>query len=239
MTFPVRYGVGGGRPRIDLSVTVAADGTAEFDILSEESLPQSPPLRLGSFVGQIDAATTASLAGWASKAGLLPDDAVLPPGSVNRTVSLAEGPSRTLRPEAVNDALEATLAAAATAALAHPAAAVEISAERAGELRIRSIGERPFRLVLFDGATAGYWVRVWRYDPQAVDGRSWLGYESVAALVDSGHIPEGVVELTSSTAVVLPLPPGSADTGGFMFWRAGTGPERRLITGSWTISDQR
>ncbi len=258
--FPVRYAVHGGHPRVDLELEVAADGSCDVHVLTGWFPPQEPgPLRLGRFAGTLDQRTTSALAALVTGAGAeaptgadtgphgAQDGGPPPPGAVARLVAAASealhavpGPA----PE-LDDAMVAT----ATAALAHPVAGVEVTAGRAGHgtpdhagafLRLTGLGTAPFPLLLSAPEPPGYWVRVWRDDPGEPGGRVHLPAADVTALVAAGSIPSGVRELAPGSSVYVPLPgvdddPTGAWTGGFVCWRAGTGPERRQVTGAWAL----
>jgi len=143
-------------------------------------------------------------------------------------------------------ALEAELSAAFIPALADPVAAIQVEARpdaaaaAGGTLVIRSVGREPFPLLLFARDIPGYWARIWREEAGPPAARSDVPYETIAALAGDGAIVEGPTPLAPGDTVELPLPeppPGAnpSAAGGFIFWRTGTGPERRIVSGGWTL----
>jgi hypothetical protein len=241
--FPIRYAVQGGSARIDLALEVAADGSAAVDVLTESSLPQGHPVRLGRFAGRLPADLLASLATWAggedTRAGMA---GPVPLGTVARLLTVGGQDSVLLDPASVPAGLEEALAAAAAASLAEPVAAVEVGVAEAGQLRIHGLGTQPSALLLFALDVPGFWIRIWREDPSAPGGQAYLPYEAVEALVKAGKLAEGPLDLAPGASLSLPLPApvqmqGEATNaephGGFMFWRRGKGLERRLLIGTW------
>lgn len=235
--FPLRYAVHGGAPRVDLDLTITADAAVVVDVLTESSLPQRPPTRLGRFSGTVPAPVLDDLAAWAQNARRLPESQAGPSGVV-RMLGTGTDPLLPVAPDDHLAAIEQTLAAAAAAALATPTAAVEVGVDTGAgteRLAIRGLGSQPFRLLLFARDIPGYWARVWRDDSAAEGGRVTLRFEELEALIDRGDAPEGVIDLRPDATVTLPLPPGTGTTGGFTFWRAGAGAERRIVAGTWAL----
>jgi len=70
--FPIRYAVHGGLPAVDLAVEVAADGAFLLDLLTEASLAQRQPARLGRFAGRLKPTLATRLARWAATAPAVP-----------------------------------------------------------------------------------------------------------------------------------------------------------------------
>ena len=244
--FPVTFSVSNSRPPVDLSLRAAEDGSFVVDILTQASLAQRLPVRLGAFRGRLAPETLARLVGVAaaSRAAAAASAAAptLPMGSVPRLISVG-AESRVLAVGEERDlaALDNLIAEAAAAALADPIAAVTVEARFASagpELAITASGTEAFRLLLYATDIAGYCVRVWAEKPA---GDADLPVETVEDLVKAGSIPEGTFELAPGASVTVPLPPevagpvGAGTTGGFMFWRAGHGPERRRVAGTWML----
>lgn len=241
--FPIRYAVQGGSARIDLALEVAADGSALVDVLTGSSLPQGHPLRLGRFAGRLPGDVLASLATWAGGPGTRRGMAgPVPPGTVARLLAVAGQESVLMGPDSVPAGLEEALGTVAVASLAQPVAAVEVGVDDAGRLRIQGLGTQAVPLLLFARDIPGFWIRVWRSDPDAPGGQAFLPFEAVEALADAGELAEGPVDLTPGDHLSVPLPvPGKGQAGatsgephgGFMFWRRGEGLERRLLIGTW------
>src|SRR5579871_1322056 len=123
--YPIRYVVSGGTLQVDLTFEVAENGASVVEILTESSLPQTHPVRLGRFAGQLAADTQSVLADWART--LQPSAApVLPFDSVSRSVATAGVVSVV---GSVPAGLDEGLAAAAVEALAHPLAAIQVQAD--------------------------------------------------------------------------------------------------------------
>lgn len=235
------FGVSGGEPRVDLSLRVDPDGAFLADVLTERSLAQSPPIRLGSFRGRLPAETREALAAVVAAsvaAGASSDPATYPQGTVVRMVSAGSAAAvPAVGDEAQLAALDRAIAEAVTSALADPVAAVVAEAREGDDgpvLALQGIGDEPFRLLLFASDVPGYWARTWIDTPA---GQQHLEYEAVQALVGTGAITDGPVELAPGSEAVLPLPAGAepGSNGGFIVWRAGKGPERRIVTGSWSL----
>ena len=239
------FAVSGGNPRVDLEVRADEDGTFVADVLTERSLAQPPPVRLGSFRGRLPAATVTALS--AVAAASLGADASrgpidVPPGAVVRLVS-ADGGTRVpaVGEEADLAALDRAIAEAAAGALEAPVSAI-VAEARAGDgaavLALTATGTEPFRLLLFASDIPGYWARTWIDTPE---GQRHLEPEVVERLVAAGTVPDGATDLAPGSEAVLPLPEGSTtgSTGGFIVWRAGDGPERRIVTGSWSLAAPR
>jgi hypothetical protein len=239
--FPVTFSVSGSNPRVDLSLRAAEDGTFIVDVLTETSLGQRPPARLGAFRGRLQPETLERLAGVAAAARTAASapPPELPLGSVVRLVSVGtEAAVVPVGEERDLAALDELVADAAIKALADPVAAVMVEArpsESGAEVAISASGTEAFRLLLYAADIAAYWVRVWADTPK---GPAYLPYDDVVRLVTAGSIPEGTVELAPGETITIPLPPGvtrPGGTGGFIFWRAGHGPERRIVAGTWML----
>ena len=247
--FPIVYAISGARPQVDIAFEIGADGAFSVDVLTGPSLPQSPPLRLGRFHGRLDASVAERLARVVERSSGAGPSVTQPFDTPARLVGTLGGPLGPMNDADEGADLDAILADAATRALGTPIAAVEISANaRSGNDRedaaadgagarliIRAIGTEAFPLVLFDPAQAAYWARIWRDEPASPDGRVYLGRDRLETFADRGRIVEGVWRVEPGTAIELPLPDGAGETGGFSFWRAGNGPERRAVIGSWSI----
>ncbi|MEI7742430.1 MAG: hypothetical protein WCK58_01635 [Chloroflexota bacterium] len=240
---PLTFGVSGGYPRVDLALRVEADGSALVDVLTAWSLAQPSPARLGAFRGRLPGATIEALAAVASASrerALSAPSAPFagPPGTVVRMVSAGgERPVPAVGDESRLAALDRDIAAAAAAALADPIAAI-VAEARTGDggpvLALRAIGTEPFRLLLFASDTPGFWARTW-IDTAA--GQQPLEFEDVERLVAAGAITAGPIELEPGSEVLLPIPAGAAhgSAGGYIAWRRGTGPERRIVSGAWAL----
>ncbi|WP_163507492.1 hypothetical protein [Fodinicola acaciae] len=226
VTYPIGFQIHGGTPAVAFSALVAEGGALTVDLLTAASLPQNPPVRLGSFAGRLSRSVADSLAAWAASASFLPENAMLAPGAVLRQLSVGDGASRYVSPDSLDPLLESALADAAKDALAHPVSAVEIGVAE-GNLAIRGLGTAPISLLLLDPDTPGYWARVWRDDETADGGRRFLAPDQL------GPVPVGVFDLAPGDGIALPLPPGATPTGGFMCWRAGPGPARSILSGPW------
>ncbi len=229
--FPICYSVSGGTSQVDLTWEIAEDGRLEVEVLTESSLPQRHPVRLGRFVGRFESAPLQALTEWAStlEASTSGDMGTLVYGSVSRVVST--GRAATVVVDDVPKDLEEALATAAEQTLSKAVAAVEIKAE-GDRLVIAGIGGEAYPVLLFARDIPGYWVRVWRQVDGAPDGRVFLPQETVQALVEAGELAEGPAPLKLGDMISLPLPAGDGG-GGFMFWRTGKGAERRLLVGTW------
>ncbi len=246
LAFPLVFAVSGASPKVDLTLRVQEDGSFVVDVMTERSLAQQPPARLGSFRGRLPAATLDTLAAVIiSSRDRGPAAAApvgLPPGAVARLVSAGEeAPVPAVGEEALLTSLDQQIAEAASSALADPVAAIVAEAREGGEgpmLALTATGSEPFRLLLFASDTPGFWVRTWIDTPA---GQEQLAYEAVERLVTAGAIPDGPVDLQPGGEITVPLPsgaePGSA--GGFIAWRAGQGPERRIVTASWALAPTR
>jgi hypothetical protein len=240
VAYPLVFAVSGGSPRVDLALRAEADGSAVVDVLTEWSLAQPAPVRLGSFRARLPSSTLDALAAVvaASRERATPGPAGLPPGTVVRLVSAGGEPRvSAVGEEAQLAALDSAIAKAAADALADPIAAIvaEARMDDAGPvLTLKASGDEPFRVLLFASDTPGYWARTWI---DTAVGQEQLAYEDVERLVAAGAIPDGPVDLSPGSEITIPLPaaalPGSA--GGFIAWRAGRGPERRIVSGSWAL----
>ena len=238
---PLTFAVSGGNPRVDLSVRADRDGLFIADVLTEWSLAQTPPARLGAFRGRLPAATLEALekvAAASVEAAGSEAPAGYPPGAVVRLVSAAgAGPVPAVGAEAELAALDESIAEAVKVALSDPVSAI-VAEAREGDggpvLGLTARGSEPFRLVLFASDIPGYWARTWLDTPA---GQDHLAFEVVERLVAAGTIPDGTSDLAPGSTAVLPLPEGAAagSTGGFIVWRAGEGRERRILTGSWSL----
>ncbi len=235
--FPLRYALSVPRPPMDLELTVAADGSFVADVLTEATLAQVPPVRLGSFRGSLLAESAAALADSAVRVAASGPAGASPGDGGAQYVAVAGGP---LVPAPdLDPTLVRLLVEAATTALASPLAAIAVEA-RSGtsgiELVIRSIGTEAVPIVLYERANPDMWARLWRDDPSHLDGRRTIERETLAKLADDGQLVDGVITLDPSREVRMPLPPTGSTTGGFAFWRPGTGLERRAFEGSWELS---
>jgi hypothetical protein len=238
---PLTFAVTGGNPRVDLGLRVDEDGAFVADVLTERSLAQTSPPRLGAFRGRLATATLdelGSLARASMEAAASAGPAGYPPGAVVRLVSAGgAAPVPAVGSEADLNALDRAIAEAVARALADPVAAIAAEARNgdAGpELAITASGTEPFRLLLFASDTPGYWARTWVDTP---DGQQHVEPEVVERLVAAGSIPDGPLDLAPGSGVVIPLPAASTpgSTGGFIVWRRGEGHERRIVTGSWSL----
>jgi hypothetical protein len=236
------FAVSGGNPRVDLAVRADEDGSFVADVLTERSLAQSPPVRLGSFRGRLPAATIDALAAVAA-ASLGPAGSAgpvdVPPGAVVRLVSAGGAtPVPAVGEETDLAALDRAIAEAAASALGDPVSAI-LTEAREGDggpvLALKATGTEPFRLLLFASDIPGYWARTWIDTPA---GQRHLELEAVERLVAAGTVADGPADLAPGSEAVLPLPEGATagSTGGFIVWRAGQGPERRIVTGSWSLA---
>lgn len=242
LAFPLVFAVSGTSPRVDLALRADEDGTFVVDVMTERSLAQQPPARLGRFRGRLPASTLDALAGvvMASRArGPAAAGSVeLTPGAVVRLIAEdGEPPVPAVGGEAALAVLDREIAEAAAGALATPVGAIVAQAREGDDgpsLVLTATGNEPFRLLLFASDTPGYWARTWI---DTATGQEQLAYETVERLVAAGAIPDGSVDLLPGTEITIPLPsgagPGSA--GGFIAWRAGRGHERRIVTGSWSL----
>ena len=235
--FPVRFAVWVPRPPVDLEISVAADGTCDVEILTDTTLPQTAPPRLGRFRATIEAPAAAALAEiaiGATAAGRAPGG---PADSGAQLVAVFGGPL-VPAPDIGFDQVRVLMEAAA-AALTRPIAAIEVAASQGAsgiELVIRSIGTEAVPIVLFEGGNPDMWARLWRDDPSDPEGRRYVDRDILVRMVEAGRLADGTISLGPSDEVRLPLPGAGARTGGFAFWRAGAGPERRALVGSWTLS---
>jgi hypothetical protein len=238
---PLTFAVSGGNPRVDLGLRVDDDGSFVADVLTDWSLAQTPPARLGAFRGRLATATLdelGSLARASIEAAASAGPAGYPPGAIVRLVSAGgAAPVPAVGDEADLSALDRAIAEAVGRALADPVAAIAAEAREghAGpELALTASGSEPFRLLLFASDIPGYWARTWVDTP---DGQQHLEVEVVEGLVAAGSVPEGPVDLAPGSEAVIPLPAASSagSTGGFIVWRRGEGHERRIVTGSWSL----
>jgi hypothetical protein len=239
--FPLTFAVTAANPRVDLSLRAGDDGRFVVDVLTEWSLAQQPPAILGRFRGRLPPSTLARLAAVVAASrerdpGGAPP--VLAPDAVVRSVSSGgESPVPAVGEASLLSALDREVADAVAGALTDPVAAI-VAEARIGDggpvLALRATGGEPFRLLLFASDTPGFWARTW-LDTSA--GPEHLEFEAIAGLVAAGAIPDGPVDLAPGAAIDIPLPPGAASgaAGGFIVWRAGEGPERRIVTGSWAL----
>lgn len=258
--FPLVYAISAARPQVDISFEIDADGTFSVDVLTGPSLPQPPPLRLGRFRGRVDRSVAARLAGIVQRTAGTGSPATQPFDTPARLLGSRGGPLVPMSDAAEGADLDRILAEAAMLALRTPVAAVEISVEvRPGDsgagdaagtaaagadaadssLVVRAIGTESFPLVVFDAAQAAYWARIWRDEPGSPEGRVYLGRDRLEALAAGGRIVDGAWRVEPGAAAVLPLPDGAGETGGFSFWRAGAGPERRAMAGTWSLGARR
>jgi hypothetical protein len=239
--FPIVYGIHGGRPSIDLSFAVEADGSCQVDVLTGYSLGQFSSTRLGTFSCRLSPSAVTGLSQWAEAASA-DNLGGQPPGTVSRFLAKSGQPLRPVG-DGPPEEVERLLADSAMAALDSPVSAIEVRAaaepdEAHPRLVVTSIGKEPFRLMLFAADDAGYWPRLVRDDPRSPEREVFVTYEEIRALVNQGLIQEGVVQILPGQSLSLPLPAGVENTpatGSFIFWRAGTGPERRILAGSWSL----
>ena len=239
--FPLVYAIHGGSPAIDISFAVEADGSCQVDVLTGFSLNQLSPTCLGTFTCRLAPPTLAVLRQWA-EAVAFSEHQGHPPGTVSLFLSRGGDPLRPVESEPPAG-LDASLADAAQAALSSPLSAIEVRAESGPkpsqlQLIITAAGSEPFPLVLFDGEGSGFWLRLKRDDPVASGAGVVTTYEEILVLVGQGVIKQGVIELSPGESLSLPLPAGGENaptTGSFIFWRAGRGPERRILAGLWSL----
>jgi len=238
---PLTFAVSGGNPRVDLALRVDDDGGFVADVLTERSLAQAPPVRLGAFRGRLPAPTLAALTKVVA-ASLEPaassGPAGYPPDTVVRLVSAGgDAPVPAVGEETELAALDKAIAEAAAGALADPISAIIAEArdhDGGPVLMLTATGTEPFRLLLFASDIPGYWARTWIDTPS---GQQHLEIETMQRLVAEGTVPDGPADLSPGSEAVIPLPDGSTagSTGGFIAWRAGQGHERRIVTGSWSL----
>jgi hypothetical protein len=246
------YALSSARPEVDIEFTVAPDGQLTVDVMTEWSLPQSRPVRLGRFAGHVTEALLERLAAVAKESAGQPAPDGWPMDTPARLVGERGEPLRpVIAASGSPEAMEGELAKAAADALASPIAAVETRAELGGRghrsgarpapdsgggiLVIRSIGSESIPLLVYEADTA-FWARAWRNDPASPEGRVPLAYETLQALAAQHAIPTGVMRLEPGDSISIPLPEGGGVDGGFTFWRAGPGPQRRPIIGTWTVA---
>src|SRR5258708_27968042 len=124
--FPIRYSVAGGTSQVDLTLEIAEDGSLAIEVLTESSLPQRHPVRLGRFAGRLEPGLVGALTEWAStlEASTSDDAGTLSYGTVTRVVST--GRVSSIFVDDVPRDLEKALAVAAEHTLAEPVAAVEV-----------------------------------------------------------------------------------------------------------------
>ena len=122
------FAVSGGNPRVDLSLRADADGSFVADVLTERSLAQTPPIRLGAFRGRLPASTLDALAGVVAASlepAAAPGPVGYPPGTVVRLVSAGGAPPvAAVGEETELAALDQAIAEAVTGALADPVSAI-------------------------------------------------------------------------------------------------------------------
>jgi hypothetical protein len=237
----IRYSVQEGSPRLDVTFDVAPDGFAAVQVLTEASLPQGRPVRLGTFAAKLDPAFHDALRGWVPallQAAREAPQAAAPAPGVLRILSAGSEEPLFVDPFSLPDGFEKGLVATGVASLAVPVAAVEVGADVAGgRLLISGIGTEPFPILLLDESVPGYFARCWRDDPAAPDGMLGLDLAAVRALSVAGEVPAGPALLAPGDSLSLPLPPppagGEPQTGGFIFWRTGERGERRIVAGTW------
>src|SRR5258708_13071530 len=123
--FRSRYAVSGGTGQVDLTLDIAEDGSLAVEVLTESSLPQRHPVRLGRFAGRLEPALVGALSEWAStlEASTSDDVGTLSYGTVSRLVST--GRVSSIVADDIPRDLEEALATAAEQALAQPVAAGE------------------------------------------------------------------------------------------------------------------
>lgn len=141
LRYPLTFAVAGANPKVDLSLRVAEDGAFVVDILTERSLAQRPPARLGAFRGHLPAAVVEQLAAVVAAsraaAGAGPPP-MLPPGTVVRLVGAAGEPAvLAIGQEGELAALDEAIEAAAVSALADSVAAVTAEARPGAGRRVR------------------------------------------------------------------------------------------------------
>ncbi|MFC5265419.1 hypothetical protein ACFPJ1_25190 [Kribbella qitaiheensis] len=242
VAFPLRYVLYSGRPPLDLELTVEADANCVLDVRTGWSLPQSAPLRLGRFAGRLDPEPFAALVSAAAAAAAASSRAPStdPYESATRLIGAGGGPLTPVDDEDPGaGSFEQWLRTGATALLATPLAAVDVSAEPVGdsgaaELVITAVGTTAQPILLVEPGT-NEWIRLWSDGPQ---GPQYLEYEDIERLVAAGSLPPGVVELAPGTSLRLPLPGSAAETrrtGGFHFWWVGPGLARGGLQGDWSL----
>jgi hypothetical protein len=237
----IRYTVQGGSPRVDVTFEVDAGGRTAVRVFTEASLPQAPPLHLGSFATVLDATLHASLLEELPRIlqrARAEEDATRPVPAVFRLLSADDGDPLLVDPFTLPEGFEEGLRDAGVASLADPVSAVEVGADLdQGRLLIRSIGADPFPILLLAEDVPGYFARCWRDDPAWPEGVVGLDDAAVRALAAAGEVPIGPTPLEEDRTIALPLPPppktGEPMTGNFIFWWAGPGGERRIVAGTW------
>jgi hypothetical protein len=239
--FPIRYVVHGGRPAVDLVLVVEADASYSIEVRTEQSLPQSPPLRLGRFAGRIEPDALQALVRVRARARV-GNGGVAPFETISRLIGSGTGQLETVGPDDL-DAVDVDnwLATTAVGALESPVAAVAVEAAAgdgsAEELVITAIGREPFRLVVFDPEQNTF-PTIWRDLPGRPGTRAFVEYDVFERLASAGAIPVGVTELEPGESIRLPLPPAGAgqqeSRGGFVFYQAGDGPARAAVSGTWS-----
>ena len=169
------------------------DGGFIVDVMTERSLAQQPPARLGSFRGRLPASTLDVLAAVViASRDRAPSVAPgqLPPGAVVRLVAEDGEPSvPAVGGEERLAVLDREIAEAAASALANPVGAIVAEArdhDGGPVLALTSTGPEPFRLLLFASDTPGFWARTWI---DTATGQEQLAHEAVARLVAAGSHP--------------------------------------------------
>ena len=231
--FPLRFALQGGRPEVELAWEIQSDGRCLVDALTPASVPQTGPVRVGHFRTNISALDLVSLAAWASRAKEA-SGAAEPSGTPGQSLSL--GGNEPFDVDSPPQRVIDMLLGVAARALGSPVGAVEFQAE-GDKFVVRGLGSEGFRVLLYDNDDTTYYGSVWRDDPSAENGEVYTDSDEIDALIEQGKIPEGPVVLKQGDEVEIPLPEGTkaGDTGGFLFWRADRGDERRTLTGAWTL----
>ena len=224
----IRYAVHLTLPAVDLAFEVDEQGDGFVEAMTGVSLAQAPPLRLGRFAVHLGPAVPEALARLAEAR----DDQQQAYDTPTRFVGSGPADLVPVSPPAeVIEPLEAELAQAALEGLGEPLCAVRVGTSDGVSLTVESIGTEPFPAVFHE--PEAFRVQIWRDDPDDPSGRSSLAPEGVDALVEKGVLATGPVALAPGSVVALPLPPGAGHGGGFTFWHAPGGPQRRMVTGTW------
>lgn len=224
----IRYVLNG--PGVDIAWTLD-DGRLEIDLLTSDTVPQAEPVRLGRFTTEAPGSVARDLHDLADRT---------PPGAeapvtgraVGRWIATDDEPLRAVTGDLLSASLEASLREAAGRSLATPVAAVEVAATPQS-LVVTALGTEPVPVLFFEDTDLGFWLRVYRED----DGeRTYVPFETIRALAESGDLPSGEVSLEPGRSTDLPMPAAPPPcAGGFWFWRS-DGVVRRPMIGRWTLT---